>query len=248
MRASGLIANAVRYLNVLRGLGGGSGWNVTGETRAVTTPLRGSREPVIVDGGANWGAWSRAVHAMLGDEEARFFLVEPQSACQDAIRQLPIKHLTVIQAALGERSGEGVLLAREAGFPAASLYERRDGHFGDMSAHREPVTITTLDDIAAEHQLDRIDLLKLDIEGGELAALRGATGCLQRRVIRNLAFEFGEPNLYSRAFFRDFWDLLHPGGFVVARVLPGGRLRPVEAYSEELEHFRGVSNYLASLI
>jgi FkbM family methyltransferase len=245
--AKRLVSGAVRYLNVLQGLGGGSGWNVTGETRAMTTPLRGLRAPVVVDGGANWGDWSRAVHATLGDEEARFFLVEPQSACQDSIRRLPIKHATVIQAALGAEPGEGLLSAREAGFPAASLYERRDGLFGDMSAHREPVRVTTLDDIVAEHRIDRIDLLKLDLEGGELAALRGAASCLERGVVRNLAFEFGEPNLYSRVFFRDFWDLLDPLGFAMARVLPGGRLRPVDAYSVELEHFRGVSNYLATL-
>jgi FkbM family methyltransferase len=241
------VAHAVRYLNVLQGLGGGSGWNVTGETRAMTTPLRGRKAPVIVDGGANWGAWSRAVNEALGDDEARFVLVEPQSACQDSIRGLPIRNLTVIQAALGAEPGEGVLRAREAGFPAASLYERRDDRFGDMSAHQEPVRVTTIDAIVAEHGLERVDLLKLDLEGGELAALRGATDCLARGIVRNVAFEFGEPSLYSRAFFRDFWDLLHPAGFALARVLPGGRLRRVGAYSEELEHFRGVSNYLATL-
>ena len=42
------------------------------------------------------------------------------------------------------------------------------------------VNITTLDDWAAAQSLDRLDLLKLDIEGGELAALRGAAGLLER--------------------------------------------------------------------
>ena len=245
--AIGLIGKTVRYLNALQGLGGGSGWNISGETRAVTTPIRGRQAPVIVDGGANWGAWSAAVNAALRDEDARFFLIEPQSVCQDSISRLPIKHLTRIRAALGDQPGEGELLARQAGFPAASLYPRRDSNFGDMTAHREQVTVTTLDDIVAEYRIERIDLLKLDIEGGELAALRGAESCLRKRVIRNVAFEFGEPNLFSRSFFRDFWELLHPLGFTISRVLPGGRLRRVDAYGEELEYFRGVSNYLATL-
>jgi len=58
-------------------------------------------------------------------------------------------------------------------------------------------------------------------------------------------FEFGAPNIYSRTFFSDFWDLLTADGFRLDRILPGGRLLRIDSYSEELEHFRGVSNYLA---
>jgi FkbM family methyltransferase len=251
--AARLIAATARYLNAIQGLGGGSGWNMEGETRAVTTPIRGLSAPVIIDGGANWGSWSSAVNAVLGDAHARFFLVEPQAACRDAIRNLPIEHLTHIRAALGEAPGEAVLWAKEAGFPAASLYGHqpvdaaRASPAATPTGHEEQVAVTTVDDIVAEYELQRVDLLKLDIEGGELAALRGARSCLERGVIRNLAFEFGEPNIYSRSFFRDFWELLHPLGFVISRVLPGGRLRRVPAYGEELEYFRGVSNYLATL-
>jgi FkbM family methyltransferase len=245
-RASRFVGNAVRYLNVLQGLGGGSGWNVAGETRAMTTALRGLERPVIIDGGANWGAWTRAVNAALDAPRARYFLIEPQSACQEVIRNLPVKDLTIVQAALGAVAGAGVISARLPGFPAASLYQRRDRHFGDMGAHQEQVTITTVDDLVAQYEIDRIDLLKLDVEGAELAALQGAVTSLDKELIRSVAFEFGEPHLYSRVFFRDFWDLLHPRGFVLSRVLPGGRLRTVDHYREDLEHFEGVSNYLAT--
>jgi hypothetical protein len=89
--------------------------------------------------------------------------------------------------------------------------------------------------------------MKLDIEGAELSALLGAAASLSRGRIDTIAFEFGSANVYSRTFFRDFWQLLADAGFRLWRILPGGGLLAVDSYSEQLEHFRGVSNYLASV-
>ncbi len=156
--------------------------------------------------------------------------------------------MTVIKAALGQQPGETTVSGAAPGFPAASVYERHDTYFGDMSAHQERVPLVTLDDAIRDNSLERIDLLKLDIEGSELAALNGARHALSGGVIRAVAFEFGSANIYSRTFFLDFWELLTPLGFHLARVLPGGSLLPIERYSEEHEHFRGVSNYLAQRV
>jgi hypothetical protein len=105
--------------------------------------------------------------------------------------------------------------------------------------------LTTVDLIVDRFELAKVDLLKLDVEGAELDALVGAKSTLERRAIRSITLEFGSANIYSRNFFRDFWDLLVPLGFRISRILPGGRLLSIPRYSEELEYFRGVSNYLA---
>jgi hypothetical protein len=85
----------------------------------------------------------------------------------------------------------------------------------------------------------------MDIEGHELFALRGAKNALKAGCIRALSFEFGSGNINSRTFFRDFWDLLTMYEYKIVRVLPGGKLYSVRAYNEDLEYFRGVSNYIA---
>ena len=241
----GLSRLASIYLDVLQGKGSGTGWDLRSESAADVTVLRGVADPVVVNGGANFGQWATECDATLGNANARFFLIEPQQACQSRLRALRIPNATIIQAALGAQAGAGVLSGAAPGYGAASLYERHDTYFGDMSAHQETVSVRTLDDILDEHALPRVDLLKLDVEGAELAALEGGTRSLEEGVVRAVAFEFGSANIFSRTFFRDFWELLTPLGFEVARVLPGGRLLPIERYSEEHEHFRGVSNYLA---
>ena len=110
-----------------------------------------------------------------------------------------------------------------------------------------PVTATTIDSVVEKHSIETVDYLKMDIEGHELAALRGASRSLERGVVRNLTFEFGSANINSRSFFRDFFDMLSSFGFRIFRIGAGGTLFPIPRYSEELEYFRGATNYLARL-
>jgi hypothetical protein len=78
-------------------------------------------------------------------------------------------------------------------------------------------------------------------------ALQGARAALEAGNITTVAFEFGSGNVNSRACFRDFWDLLEPLGYRLWRIRPGRGITAIPEYTEELEHFRGVSNCIASL-
>ena len=106
----------------------------------------------------------------------------------------------------------------------------------------ETISLDTLDNYCRNNQIGHIDLLKLDVEGHELAVLRGAKKILEDAGIDLLQFEFGGCNIDSRTYFRDFYTLLSPK-FRICRVLTNG-LWPIEAYSESLETFT-TTNYLA---
>jgi hypothetical protein len=86
----------------------------------------------------------------------------------------------------------------------------------------------------------------MDIEGHELFALRGAQKCLANHRIGGLLFEFGFGNINSRTFLKDFWDLLSPD-FRIYRVTPSGIPLLINEYYEDLEYFRGATNYIAEL-
>src|SRR5258706_1997858 len=55
-----------------------------------------------------------------------------------------------------------------------------------------PVSVISLDDYCAQRAIDHIDMLKLDIEGGEYAALLGAESLLKRKAIKLIFLELYE--------------------------------------------------------
>lgn len=243
-----LLRNPVRlagiYLDIVQGKGSGTGWDMAGEVSAALAFLAGIADPVVMDVGANRGEWTRGIFEALGT--GRYFAYEPQSACQDSLRSLRIPDITIVQACLSDKQGEMDLHSDSAGSGLASLYERAETYLaGPTRVERVPVT--TVDEQLATQKIDEVDFMKIDVEGAELQVLRGAKAALESGAIRAFAFEFGSANIYSHAFFRDFWDLLSARKYQLWRIVPGGGLRPVPAYREDLEHFRGVSNYVAAL-
>lgn len=231
---------------ILQGKGSGSGWDMRAEVNAHRPFL--SPGAVLFDVGANVGEWSFAVSNYLKGD-ATLFMFEPQPACRSFLAPLIEKGAVLTQAAVGEAEGEATFFTPEAtGIGGnASLHLRRDSHCSKSRFVTQKVKVVTIDHFMDLRRIDRIDFLKMDIEGNELAALRGAEKALQRKAIRALSFEFGSGNINSRTFFHDFWDLLTGYGCKINRVLPGGRLLRIERYHEDLEYFRGVSNYVAAV-
>lgn len=235
---------ASAYLNVLLGNGSGTGWDLAGEVDAAISVLP-QPEPVVFDVGANRGEWTQLL--LKHRPAARVVLFEPAPGCHPHLQPLLGDRVQLVTSAVGAAEGVIQLWSSSETDGAASVHRRSDSFLTEMKFAATEVSVTTLDAYAREQNIERIDFVKLDIEGHELAALHGARTCLQEKKIRALAFEFGSANVNSRTFFRDFWDLLVPLGYDLARITPAGRLLPVQSYYEDLEYFRGVSNYLATL-
>jgi FkbM family methyltransferase len=230
------------YFNFLMGKGAGTGWSINHEISAALS-LIGSRNPVVFDIGANIGSWSKLLSYQLPD--SRVFMFEPSPDCQIEIRKLALPNATLIPMAAGEASGHAILHSSSETDGSASLHNRGDSYFQDRNYHDTQVNVTTIDDVMEQLSLNFVDFIKMDIEGHELFALRGAKKALEENRIGALSFEFGSGNINSRTYFRDFWSLLTDAGFQISRVTPSGRLVKIESYYEDMEYFRGVSNYIA---
>jgi FkbM family methyltransferase len=94
-----------------------------------------------------------------------------------------------------------------------------DLHMGgpqaDVVAEIRVETIT-LDDFCARHRIDHVNVLKMDIQGGELMALRGATGLLERQAIDVVYPEVLFAELYEAgATFDQVWRFLEQYGYTL---------------------------------
>jgi FkbM family methyltransferase len=235
---------AEAYLNFLIGKGSGAGWDLDAEVAAAARHIQ-RPNPVLFDVGANEGNWSEGMLRRLPG--ARVFLFDPSPGCQAVIRRKQLPASTLIPCALGEQAGQAAYYFSSATDGSASLYVRRDTPFQELRYESVNVQVRTLDEVIDSLQVDFVDFLKMDIEGHELCALRGAKRALAARKIGAFSFEFGCGNINSRTFFRDFWELVNEAGFSLWRITPGGKEIEVAEYYEDQEYFRGATNYIATL-
>jgi FkbM family methyltransferase len=232
------------YLNFLMGKGSGTGWDMREEVRAAVTRIHRA-QPVVFDVGANVGNWTEGLLQAVPD--AKVYMFDPSPACQAAIRKKNLPGITLLPCALGETPGRAAYYSSSATDGSASLYVRSDTPFRDLNYSAAEVDVSTIDQIIESQKIDFVDFMKMDVEGHELFALRGARQSLTSRKIGALSFEFGCGNINSRTFFRDFWELLTGTGFSIWRITPSGKNIPVTDCYEDMEYFRGATNYVAEL-
>ena len=199
------------------------------------------REVTVVDVGAHIGEWAAAARAALG-ASATLHCFEPQPETFDTLagRFAAESRTSCHLLALGSEPGVASLYGDERSPAFTSLHADT---LGAAPARVDEVEVRTLDAMSAELGIERIDLLKVDVEGHELAVLEGARGLIEAGSVAAVQFEFGERNLASRTFLRDFFRLLGPA-FSFFRVTPFG-LRRLD-YSPAAEVFVLECNYLAA--
>ena len=171
---------------------------------------------VIVDGGAFRGYWSRDVAALFPG--AQLVMIEPNPHAREviattvaAVRPAPI----VVDVAIGDAAGSAQLAHLAGGRlgPRRVAARERQGR-GEAAGRR-----------GGAHARQRLrrprlvpDLLKLDLQGGELAALRGATKALQRSEM--MMIEFGCLEAYvGRTTPRDLIDIMFDHDFCLYDVV-----------------------------
>lgn len=147
----------------------------------------------IFDVGANRGQFLQLALRKLSGRRAVIHSFEPGRDAFATLRAvggtLPDVRLNIV--ALGRARGSGTPFSDTPGSGLASMTRRRLEHHRVAFRLREPVTIETLDDYWAGRPAERIDLLRVDVEGHELDVLCGAARTLGAARIDFVPFEVG---------------------------------------------------------
>lgn len=240
----GVLGRAEAAIQTAQGKGWG-GSTVDEEVQAALSllPSQMIEFPIVLDVGANVGAWSAAL--LLATPSAQVYQFEPSAAAFAKLegRFVGDDRAHQVHAALGQHIGSARLWADAPGSGLGSLYNRRMDHFGINFTHFEEVPLQTLDSWRLSNQVDP-SLLKLDVEGHELAVLRGASETLKSVCV--VQFEFGGCNIDSRTFFQDYFYFFREAGFRILRLGPKG-LEPIDRYREIDEVFT-TTNFFAQRI
>jgi len=144
-------------------------------------PLFGADLATVVDIGANRGQFSLAVRRWAPG--ARVVAFEPLSGPADRFRKVfqGDAQVTLHQAAIGPKAGQTTIHVSAADdssslLPISALQERLFPGTGEVRT--ETVTVGRLSDFVSAEEIVSPTLLKLDVQGFELEALRGCEDLL----------------------------------------------------------------------
>ncbi len=178
------------------------------------------RDAMVIDAGGNIGLTALFFSRLFPDGHVHVFEALPRNAAylEANLRLNGVTNCTLNAVALGDRPGRVAMQGEGSASHVAGAV--RSGPEADG------VEVTTLDAYARKAGLDRLDLLKIDVEGFEPAVLAGARDLLDRtRPV--LTMEFNSWCLayiqgYSvPAFAAELWRL-----FEVTVIDDGANERP----------------------
>lgn len=221
--------------------GKGYGTATIARENALVHQLLGRTPELAIDIGGNVGDYSAELRRRHPALEIHVFEPSTTNIAKLRARFAGDGRISVLPHAVSDAPREATLYADVSGSGMGSLVQRDLAHRGLDFTAQETVRVVRFED-HWQAQLGRrpIDIVKLDIEGFELMALRGFGDALAATSV--LQFEFGGCNIDTRTNFRDFWKLFAERGFELYRITPFG-LDRLKRYRES-DEFYSTTNYL----
>lgn len=144
------------------------------------------REDIVVDAGANVGMLTVKAAKSVG-KTGKVVAIEPVDGnfrlLEKNVALYKLDNVTIVKKALGAEKGKTKFIVSKL----SATHQIKGVKEPELPKNEIDVEITTLDDICRELNLNRVDFLKIDVEGAELDALKGAEESL--RNTRNIAME-----------------------------------------------------------
>ena len=180
---------------------------------------------VALDLGAHQGLYTLLASERVASR-GRVIAFEPSSRERKSLRLHLLMNLcrnvTIDDAALGNENTQANLFVVEGSQTGCNSLRPPKAA---SAASPVPVSVRRLDDWLSAHRIDRVDFIKLDVEGAELDVLKGASQLLQRRPrpvilaevqdVRTLPWGYRAKEIINHLGSQGYkWYGLSDGGYV----------------------------------
>ncbi len=180
----------------------------------------GFRPHQIIDVGAYEGEWTKRSSKIF--PEAKFLMVEAMDKKEEKLKTFANenKNITVSINLLGAKTGEQVYFS-ELETASSVLEETSSKHL------RHSRTIKSLQDVAKENNIRKVDLLKLDVQGYELEVLKGFVEYLPETEV--ILSEVSLLDIHKNVpLIKDVLDFMDGFDFVVYDICSVSTRRPLD--------------------
>jgi FkbM family methyltransferase len=160
---------------------------------------------IIFDVGANTGQYALLAHKYCSEATIHSFEPVKDTFVQLTSNTSKITSIKPIQVGLHIEE-KIVTINKYPSHTHASIINLK--HVPYEKIGEEKIQLTTGDSYMVAAGVEHIDLLKLDIEGNELEALKGLKNALANKKIRVIQFEYGYINILTKNLLWEYYELL----------------------------------------
>lgn len=190
---------------------------VTPDVFEIQKSLLGKDANVIFDLGANYGGITKVYKKIFPKSKIYGFEPFPDMFKQLTENTSALQDVSIYELAIADGKSTRTFFVNE-GVDTNSLLESKQTGMrsDDLVKNREKIIVqtTSIDEFCKENNIDHIDILKMDIQGGELDALKGATTLLADKKISLI---YAETNFIAQyvdqPLFQDLLGFLDKCGY-----------------------------------
>jgi FkbM family methyltransferase len=175
----------------------------------------GLRAENVFDVGSSTGGWSCMMSQIFAG--ARFFLFDPLVGLKPTYEDGTTRTLNALpgsqffKLALGDRNERRVMLTDPSGFSSSLITKSPTEGF----LEEVPINVRRLDDLLAEKKLPVPDILKMDVQGGEMLVLSGLGDNLKQVKVIQTETWFVRGYGPETPLFHELHEFLSARGFVL---------------------------------
>jgi FkbM family methyltransferase len=182
--------------------------------------LAGREVKTVFDVGSYHGEWTATYRRLF--PAAQVFAFEPFPESRNIIERTfkGDSAVTVSGVAVGDVPGERTFYSNQ--LAATNSLLRVDSRTDASLVSHEllalqselTVPVITIDQFCVEHGIDRLNLLKIDVQGAETLVLRGAADMLSRQAVDLIYTELQIMHHYQgQSYYFEVCDYLHRTGY-----------------------------------
>jgi len=187
------------------------------ESYLIVSRLVGRVDPVVIDGGAHLGDMVEKFRVLL--PQSVFHCFEPDPVLSEVLldKFSGSTQVNLVQAALGDAVGKATFNINTSRpcnslLPAATESIQAELKPLFQLVQQVEVDVTTIDQYCRENSIARVDVIKLDLQGYDFLALKGAISTLEQARVVITEVWFREVYKGSHCF-PDILNLMLAQGF-----------------------------------
>lgn len=175
---------------------------------------------VVFDVGANVGDWTSIASDLLPNTNFHCFELSKKTFKTLSGR---LNRESIILNNVGLAEKDGTFTYKDYGENSGVNTILLDATYHDNRIKPTIIeaNLTTGDIYCYNNGINKIDFLKIDVEGAEHLVLQGFSEMFSKKAIRSVQFEYGYTNGDSRFLMRDFYKFFKEKGYIVGRVRKG---------------------------